>query len=171
MDYEAQLKCRRAQCGGALTIPFQIVVKRDQAVIITRCFKCKTKYKALFPMLERDQWLPLIRDLFNRCENCGMVFPTEWKLFHVGSGISSFQMYRNVGLANTCLSCQKNGPKSIDEYIWSLIKPPPKSPPKIPVAPPMHSPLFCGIYCTYCGSAISPGASFCSNCGSIADKE
>jgi len=163
MDYETQLKCRKVQCEGALTIPIKIVVKRDLAIILTRCYKCQTKYKIIFPTLERDHWLSLIGELFNRCEVCGMPLSHDWKMFSAGVSIgSSFQMHRSIGLANPCPHCRRNGPKSVDDWLWTLLKDQSESPPKVPLAPPSTTNLFC----RYCGSSLMPGAAFCGNCGS-----
>ena len=163
MDYEAQLRCKRVQCEGVLTIPLKIVVKRDLAVILTRCYKCRNKYKVIFPTLDKDQWVPLIRDLFNRCENCGMVIPHNWNIYSAGVtiGFSSQLLHRNLGLANPCPNCRSNGPKAIDDFIWSLIKPQDEPFGKFPVPPPPTNKLFC----TSCGASLLPGAQFCGSCG------
>ena len=163
MDYEAQLKCKRPQCEGAVTIPIKIVLKRDLAVILTRCYRCRTKYKVMFSTLERDQWIPLIRDLFNRCENCGMVIPHDWNIYSAGVslGSSSQLLHRNLALANPCQSCKGNGPKAVDEWIWSFLNPQEAPLPKFTV-PTSATKIFCGN----CGSSIVPGALFCTNCGS-----
>jgi DNA-directed RNA polymerase subunit N (RpoN/RPB10) len=163
MDYEAQLKCKRPQCEGVLTIPIKIVLKRDVAVILSRCYKCRTKYKVLFSMLEKEQWLSLLRDLFNRCEICGMVIPHDWNIYSasISPGFSSLLLHRNLGLANSCPNCKSNSPKAIDDFIWSLIKPHDEPTGKFPAPPPPTQKLFC----TACGASLLPGSSFCSACG------
>jgi hypothetical protein len=162
MDYETQLKCKRPQCEGVLTIPIKIVVRRDLAVILTRCYRCRTKYKVMLSTLNRDQWLPVIRDLFNRCENCGIIIPHEWTIYGAGFslGSSSQLLHRNLRLANPCPNCGGNGPKAVDDWLWSFLKPQETPLPKFTVPPPT-SKLFCGN----CGSSIVPGASFCTSCG------
>lgn len=163
MEYETQLKCKKPKCEGVLTIPIRIVIKRDIAVILTRCYKCKTKYKAMFSTLDRDQWISLIRDLFLRCENCGLVNPNEWHIISAGFSVgSSFKlMHRTLRLANPCPNCAGNGPKDIDDWLWSFIKPQEAPLPKLTI--PTSAPK---IFCVNCGSPIAPGAQFCTNCGS-----
>lgn len=166
MDYEAQLKCKTHSCAGVLTIPIKIVVRGDLAIMITQCYKCKHKDKVTFSIVELDQWLSLIRDLFNRCENCGMVIPHEWKMVSARNMRGfSLQRHSNLGLANPCLNCMRNGPKSLDSWLWSLLKDQPESPLKVPPAPPLNNNLFC----RYCGSSLMPGALFCGECGSKTD--
>lgn len=163
MDFEAQLKCKRPQCEGVLTIPIKMVVKRELAVILTRCYKCKNKYKVTFSMSDRNQWLPLIRDLFNRCENCGMVISHEWNIYSAGYSLggSSQLLHRNVGLANPCLNCRGNGPKSVDDWLWSLLNSQEAPLPKFSVPTPPTPTVFCRS----CGAPLLPNSSFCGNCG------
>jgi len=163
MEYETQLKCKRPQCQGVLTIPIKIVVKRDLAVIVTRCYKCRNKYKVMFSTLDRDQWLSLIRDLFNRCEVCGTIIPHEWNMYSAAFslGSSSLLMHRNIGLANTCPNCRANSPKVVDDWLWSFLRSQETPLPKFTV-PTSATKIFCGN----CGNSIVPGAQFCTNCGS-----
>lgn len=167
MDYEAKLKCKRAQCAGALTIPIRIMIKQESAIILTQCPKCRNKYRVMFPLPEQEHWLSLIEDLFNRCENCGMVIPYEWKKYQVSASRGYYLMHSNIKVSNSCPNCKRNGPKSIDEYIWSLFKSKSKPPPKIPVAPATST----NIFCVYCGSALTPHALFCHECGSKTDED
>jgi zinc-ribbon domain len=168
MDYQAQLKCKRPQCEGVLTIPIKILIRREAAFILTRCYKCRTKYKVIFSTLDRDQWIPLIHDLFNRCEVCGMVIQHEWNIYSASASLggisrsgSSQPLHRNVGVVNPCPNCKRNSPKAIDDWLWSLFRSEAASSPKLTV-PPSATNLFC----SNCGSALLPGIRFCTNCGS-----
>jgi hypothetical protein len=167
MDFEAQLKCKTHSCEGVLTIPIKIVVRGDLAIIMKQCYKCKHKDNVTFPIAELDQWRSLIADLFNRCENCGMVISPEWKIVSAGNMHGTpLQKHHNFGLANPCFQCRRNGPKSVDTWLWSLLKEQPASSPKVPIAPPLNTTLFC----RYCGSSLLPGALFCGECGAETDN-
>ncbi len=165
MNYEEQLECKRPECTGTLTIPIKIVVKENLAAIISRCPKCRKKYKVNFHMQERQQWLALIRKLFLKCEVCGEPLSPNWHI--IGSGHSAFTSQFGFDtifrLGNPCYNCRKNDAKACSEFLWSDINPlPPPPPPKTQLS----SPPINNLFCTQCGTSIKPGTRFCAACGS-----
>lgn len=173
MTLEEQFRCKGVKCEGVLIIPIKLVRKGGLVTVLSLCPKCRRKYKGYLQMNERDNWIPLIRTLFLRCEVCGELLPNNWR--YAGTSISGVSMSagRHIRLANPCPNCKRNDLKAVNELLWDFINPNPPPPPSQPiyiqpsssmtVAPPVSVPSI--KYCSSCGSPVEPNTLFCKNCG------
>jgi len=162
MNYTELLECERSTCKGTQVIPIKIVVKENRVIVVSRCPNCRKKHKIVLNMIERKEWLPLIRKLFLSCEVCGEPLPPNWRIIGTGTAFNPHAQWRNIQVANPCYNCRRNDLKSISEFLWAEINPIPPPPPHRTVAP---TPPPDKIFCTQCGTSIIPGTKFCSACG------
>ncbi|MHA1267001.1 MAG: zinc-ribbon domain-containing protein [Candidatus Helarchaeota archaeon] len=183
MDFRDQFRCKRSTCEGKFAIPIKILLRGNVVVVLARCHLCRKKYKINLSASDRDQWIPFVRELFQLCEVCGQPLSPSWRPVGISFGMSlKLHDYRNIKLANPCLSCKRNGMKVINELIWSFMYPTEQSRQRFsssPVAAPAASPISSkspseasshvakpARFCSQCGSAVEPDALFCANCGS-----
>jgi len=180
LDYREKLACKK---DHNLTVPVKLILKGTALIDVARCPQCHQSYKYAIPWGEKDLWLSIIAEGFQKCIICGA--DNKDNLQFAGTGVNVWRPYwyysnlhERLKFVFTCNACGKRQAKVISSGIWSdisksleAVKKPtgqlqcPHCNATITIDDKICPNCHKEIVCSKCSKPIAPNARFCSNCG------